>query len=170
MAGFFVVDDLFIDGYARHLGAYGVGVYSVLRRHVDSKGSCFPSVALIAEKLGISGRQVRRAIKDLERWGIVSVSRSRGQGSRYHLFAKDKWIKTDYVELPPRVTDRADLVWPDGVPFADFPDHALTCEWGHSWEEPEGNAGRRCTYCGLLQAEDYYKRMCSPGERGVYFT
>jgi hypothetical protein len=70
---FYQVDDAYLNGWARKCGIYATGVYNVLCRHVGSDQSCFPSVKLMSDKLAISGRQVKRAVKMLEAQDRKSV-------------------------------------------------------------------------------------------------
>lgn len=158
MAGYFLTDNIFIDIYARHLGIYVVGVYHVLKRHSDSKGYCYPSVDLISARLGMSVSQVKRSIGSLERWGIIKVNRHRGGINRYYLQSASSWNPVSQVvakDLP--CGSDIDLVWPESrVASTVFPDRALTCEWGHSFEQV-GYDSFKCEYCGLLKSEDVWK-------------
>lgn len=88
---FYMVDDAYLNGYARICGIYATGVYNVLCRHVGSDQSCFPSIQLMADKLGVSSRQVSRAIKMLEGCGIIRVERLKGGHSKYWLIDKSGW-------------------------------------------------------------------------------
>jgi hypothetical protein len=78
---FFIVDDAYFNGYAKKCGSAASLVYMVLCRHVGSDQSCFPSIALISDKLGISQRVVMRAIRVLEEYGVIVVKRTRGEKS-----------------------------------------------------------------------------------------
>ena len=88
---FYMIDDAYLNGYARACGIYATGVYNVLCRHVGGDQSCFPSIVLMSDKLGISIRQVTRAIKALEFCGIVKVERVPGGRSKYWLTDKTNW-------------------------------------------------------------------------------
>jgi DNA-binding transcriptional ArsR family regulator len=156
---FFLVDNILVDHYARLIGPHAYAVLTVLKRHADVKGSCYPSVALIAGKLGLSTRQVTRAIKTLEAYNMVTVRRRRGQGSVYRIARLKAWRRLDSVELADKGVDW-DVDWPSGVFKWDFPDKPLTCsKLTHTWEED----GHRCGECGLLRSEEYYKEMCGYG-------
>ncbi len=90
---FFMVDDAYFNGYARKCGDSASLVYMILCRHVGTDQSCFPSVRLIADKLGFSERRVTRAIRMLEAYGVITVDRVRGGNSLYFLMDKSKWKK-----------------------------------------------------------------------------
>lgn len=166
--GYFSTDNELIDCYGSVLGAYGVAVYSIIKRHENNgKGGCFPSVEMMAHKGGMSKRQVSRAVKVLERYGIVRVGRRRGHGNWYSLTSRDKW-----VEVGPSwrasggKVDGGQFFGSDG--WHDLPnERALTCDSGHSWDV-DGVGGRVCLHCGLLRAEEYYKQMVPAEERGGY--
>lgn len=93
----FWLDNEYLNGYAKHLGVMCTAVYISLCRHVDNKTqSCFPSMRMIAEENGISDDTVMRAIKKLELWGIISVTRAKkSDGTQannlYVLTAKSMW-------------------------------------------------------------------------------
>jgi DNA-binding transcriptional ArsR family regulator len=88
---FFMVDDAYLNGWAKKCGVYASAAYFVLCRHVGRDQSCFPSVALIAEKMGISVRQVSYALKVLEAHNIIKVERSAGERNKYWLTNKSEW-------------------------------------------------------------------------------
>ncbi len=90
----FIVDDRYLNGYARLLGPYASMVYFVLCRHADSRfQSCYPSISLIAAKVGISERQVMRSIRKLQEYNIIRVGkRPRHNANVYHLLDKAQWI------------------------------------------------------------------------------
>ena len=92
---FYMVDDAYLNGYARICGIYATGVYHALCRHVGSDQSCFPSVDLMADKLNISVSEVKRSIKKLERCGIIKVVRRRGSHNKYWLMDKSGWADKD---------------------------------------------------------------------------
>ena len=71
----FVIDDVYLNGYAKHCGINATGVYISLCRHVDKKQKCFPSKKLIAKELGISESSVFRALKKLESYGIIRTGK-----------------------------------------------------------------------------------------------
>lgn len=94
---FFLVDDAYLNGYAKLCGINATGVYMALCRHVGKQQSCFPSKRRIADKLAISERSVYSAIKDLEKWNIIRIE-SQGRkedGSfkslTYFLLDKSQW-------------------------------------------------------------------------------
>lgn len=95
----FWLDNEYLNGYARLLGASCTVVYLSLCRHVDnSTQKCYPSMKLIAEENGIGERTVIRAIKTLEEWNIIRVYRSKNnKGTQnnnvYVLTAKSVWKK-----------------------------------------------------------------------------
>jgi uncharacterized phage protein (TIGR02220 family) len=101
----FVVDDAYLNGYAKVCGIYATGVYVTLCRHADlSNQTCFPSIPLITRKLSISRRQVIRALQVLEDWNIIRRERTEGRKNRYWLIDKKHWKRTSAPQSP--VTDR----------------------------------------------------------------
>lgn len=90
---FFVIDDEYLNGYARVCGPITSMVYIALCRHVGKEQVCYPSHDRLAKILGISKSAVVRAIKSLEVHGLVRVDRKQGEQSIYTLTNKRNWRK-----------------------------------------------------------------------------
>lgn len=56
------------------LGPHVLAVYCAIARHADNKGLAWPSIATIAKLAGVCPNVARRAIRDLEAAGFVSVT------------------------------------------------------------------------------------------------
>ena len=103
----FWLDNEYLNGYARYLNISSTAVYISLCRHADNKGQdCFPSMKLIAEELGISTKTVERATKELEEWGIISITRKKKEDGTqannvYLLTPKSKWKSKPTDKLSP---------------------------------------------------------------------
>lgn len=94
----FIIDDEYLNGYARLCGINATGVYVSLCRHANfNTQSCFPSKKLIAEQLGISEKSVYTALKKLEEWNIIkkeSQGRKKSgnfKNNIYFLVDKSQW-------------------------------------------------------------------------------
>lgn len=92
----FRVDDAYLNGYARLCGMNATGVYLCLCRHSDRNQESFPSVLIMAEKLGISRDSVMRGIKKLIEWNIIAKERERREDAtwlhnRYTLLDRSVW-------------------------------------------------------------------------------
>jgi hypothetical protein len=91
--GQFTTDDKFLNGYARFLEIYSVGVYGSLCRHSNKYQRCFPSVRKICEELSIGKDSAINAIKRLEFWKIIKKHRiGKMANNRYDLINKKYWI------------------------------------------------------------------------------
>jgi len=93
----FVIDDVYLDGYAKFCGINATGVYISLCRHADKQQSCFPSKKKIAEELNISERSVFSALCVLEKWKIIKIQ-NQGRNKKgtfnsniYFLLDKNLW-------------------------------------------------------------------------------
>lgn len=74
----FRIDDEYLDKYARICGVNATAVYMSLCRHVNGKQESFPSIGRIMSQHGFgSHNTVRKAIKELEVHGIITVKRER---------------------------------------------------------------------------------------------
>ena len=66
------VDNFVIDEYADKIGAYGLAVYTIIKRHYNwATGQCTPSYNRIAEICNISRSTVKRAVKCLKTFGLI---------------------------------------------------------------------------------------------------
>lgn len=66
-----------------------VGVHLAMRMNMRDQ-IAWPNVKTMARMLGLSDRQVRRCIRDVEEFGALGVKRFSGKGSQYFLrFADD---------------------------------------------------------------------------------
>jgi hypothetical protein len=71
--GFFTIDNELLDRYGPQLGAYGLAVYMALARFANQESTCWPSLATIARRTGMSRRQVIREIDKLQALGLIAV-------------------------------------------------------------------------------------------------
>jgi hypothetical protein len=95
----YVVDDEYLNGYARVCGVYATAVYNVLCRHADfHTQTSFPSVETMAEKLGVGRMSVLRALAVLEQYNIIKRERvrnattARWKNNSYTLLDKSQWL------------------------------------------------------------------------------
>ena len=97
----FIIDDIYLNGYAKECGIYATGVYVSLCRHADKEQKSFPSLKKIAEELSISRSQVIRAIKRLEKYNIVKRERmGKKLNNRYYLIDKSEWSGRNFTSVP----------------------------------------------------------------------
>ena len=97
---FFMVDDIYLNGYAKFLGTTASMIYISLCRHSDKNQKSFPSQKLIAAELGLNERIVMRKIKLLEEWGLIGKEKTKSSTGKwlnntYFLLDKANW------KLPP---------------------------------------------------------------------
>jgi hypothetical protein len=86
---FFIVDDEYLNGYAKLCGVSATAVYFSLCRHADKNQTCFPSIKLIAEEHSMTGRTVITATKKLIEWNIIKKTKKRKKNG--------KWLNNVYV-------------------------------------------------------------------------
>jgi len=95
----FMIDDKYLNGFARYCGPDATLVYIILCRHANFyTQTAFPSQQLIADRLGITMHRIRRGIKNLMEYNIIHVSQERSANGRfskyiYTLIDKSRWIK-----------------------------------------------------------------------------
>ena len=66
------VDNFVIDDYGDKIGAYGLAVYMVIKRHYNwLTGQCTPSYNRIAQMCKISRSTVKRTVKSLKAVGLI---------------------------------------------------------------------------------------------------
>lgn len=96
----FVMDDKFLNGYARFLGIYAVGVYSSLCRHANKAQKSWPAIERIAQELSVGRNKVIDSIKYLEFWQIIKKQRVGLKcTNRYLLLSKKHWKALDASHL-----------------------------------------------------------------------
>jgi predicted transcriptional regulator len=116
----FVVDDAYLNGYAKLCGIYATGVYISLCRHANYvTQECWPEMRTIAEELAISKDSVLRAIKVLEDWNIVKIIKGKDEQGKqknniYILTDKSEWKPKNSIRVAVSNTDSrvADSVEP----------------------------------------------------------
>jgi biotin operon repressor len=94
----------------KNLSPYERLVCIDLLTYADSENNCYPSISRIAEDLGISESTVRRAIKELEAKGYITIESrkddiGRDMSNQYHLAYNDEGFYT-LSDIHPRVSDR----------------------------------------------------------------
>lgn len=94
----FKMDDEYLNGYARLCGPYASLVYVSLCRHANRDEQSWPSIELIRTEHGLgSNNTVLKAIKQLEKWGIIEVIREKDSVTKrqkpnvYVLADKTRW-------------------------------------------------------------------------------
>ena len=87
----YYIDNEFLNGYAKEVGVFGQAVYMALCRHAKDE-YCFPSQKHLAVELGISIYSVKRGIKTLKEFNIISViRRGKTQSNEYWLLDRSEW-------------------------------------------------------------------------------
>jgi len=92
----FKIDDKYLNGYARVCKPIATAIYSSLCRHAEFHSQkAFPSQKLMAYQHDISIKSVRRAIKKLEEYNIITIGKERRNGKFmnyvYTLLDKSEW-------------------------------------------------------------------------------
>lgn len=89
----FIIDDEYLNGYAKLCGINATGVYLCLCRHADfHTQEAYPSIQTMADKLGVSVASVKRGVEKLIEWGIISKKRTRHP-------VNNKWVNNSYLLL-----------------------------------------------------------------------
>ena len=97
--GWFYMDNEYLNGFGKRMGAIGIAVYVSLCRHADNNTQkCFPSQKLIAKEIGSSPRTVRRYLTRLEEHNIIKKVKERTKGGKwlnnaYYLLNKSVWVQ-----------------------------------------------------------------------------
>lgn len=88
----FIIDDEYLNGYAKICGIFATGVYVSLCRHADKEQKAFPSIKRMAAELAISESSVKRGLKRLDEHRII-VRERKGKmlTNRYYLLDKSEW-------------------------------------------------------------------------------
>jgi len=96
----YITDDKFLNGYARFLGIYAVGVYGSLCRHANKGQRSWPSIRKMGEELDIGKNSILEAIKRMEFFQIIKKYRvGKMANNRYDLIRKQRWLPVDEENL-----------------------------------------------------------------------
>ena len=71
----YIVDDSYLNGYAKFCGWQATLVYNSLCRHANKDQYSFPSIKLMTEQHGVGRNTIIKGIKSLESWNIIAVNR-----------------------------------------------------------------------------------------------
>lgn len=124
-----MVDDAYLNGYARLCGWKATLVYLSLCRHAAKDQSCFPGIKLMAEELSVSPDTIMDGVKALQQWNLVSVTKeNRKNGTwksnSYVLIDKSEWKSRPSVGSHTANSQRdyvANSKQPDGYQPVDQP-------------------------------------------------
>jgi DNA-binding transcriptional regulator YhcF (GntR family) len=85
----FMMDDQYLNGQAKICGWQATLVYLSLCRHTNISQESFPSIRLMSEELCVSRNTVLKGIKNLEKFNVVSIKKTRSK--------KGKWLNNLYI-------------------------------------------------------------------------
>lgn len=90
----FVVDDVYIDCYARLVGPTVTVVYAWLCRYANKEQTSWPSLKKLAENVGVNEKTIRRSLKKLAEYNIINIERKgKTMTNRYHLIDSSEWTQ-----------------------------------------------------------------------------
>lgn len=121
----FLVDDAYLNGYARLLGPYVSAVYLSLCRHANKEQECWPGQTKIAEEWDISERMVRKCIKALKEANVIQVIKERTE--------KGQWLNNVYILL-----DKSQWAHPEVLPCRWHPEAQYGTTQRHSEAKTRG--------------------------------
>jgi hypothetical protein len=92
----FIVDDAYLNGYAKMFGPNGTAVYLSLCRRANKEQYCFPSERLIAKDHGLTEKTARKYLRLIEKANIIRIEKERRQDGKYkcktyYLIDKSEW-------------------------------------------------------------------------------
>jgi hypothetical protein len=92
----YVMDDEYMNGYARLCGWQATITYCSLCRHANKDQFCFPSLELMAEENGVDRKTIMKGLQSLQEWNIVQVQKERTAAGTYRnntyiLVDKSQW-------------------------------------------------------------------------------
>lgn len=95
---FFMMDDAYLNGWAKVCGWQATLVYLSLCRHANKEQKSWPSIDLIADENGISRNTVKKGLKALVAHNIVNITKGKTREGKYAnniylLVDKKRWTK-----------------------------------------------------------------------------
>lgn len=88
--GWFWIENELIDNYLSEIGVEGLAIYSVLCKYADSSNIALPKQELICKKTGLSEPTVRKFLKILQDYNLITVKRI-WKRNRYTVLDKKEW-------------------------------------------------------------------------------
>jgi len=92
----YLMDDEYMNGYARLCGWQATITYCSLCRHANKDQFCFPSVELMAYENRVDRKTIMKGLQSLQDWNIVQVQKERTKegtfrNNTYVLLDKSQW-------------------------------------------------------------------------------
>lgn len=98
----FIDNEYFAKGYAAFFPSSTTVVYLVLSKYANQRSqTCFPSIGRIGREIGTTSHNtVINALKILEGYNLIAVSRAVGRGSNlYKLVDVPAWVPVKAISL-----------------------------------------------------------------------
>lgn len=90
--GFYIMDNEYLNGYARLCGWKATLAYDSLCRHANIRNQeAFPSINTMAKELAVARNTIIAGIKALVEWNIITIKETRGRNNVYVLLDKTVW-------------------------------------------------------------------------------
>lgn len=98
----FIIDDLYLNDYAKLMSPFASLVYMSLCRHADKKQGAFPSMRKMAEEFNVSQKSIKKGVKELVYWNIVKKQRIGNRlSNHYWLLDKSEWRPKELGAIAP---------------------------------------------------------------------
>ena len=136
----FIIDDAYLNGWAKICKPIGTAVYNSLCRHANNETQqSYPSQSLISKQHGVPIKSIRQGIKKLLEYNIISAEKERDKGKFtnyiYTLLDKSEWIVPTIGRKRPTVHHRSETT--DGKrPTKDNKDKGLTLSKDRGLAQP----------------------------------
>ena len=142
----YMMDDAYLNGYARLCGWKGTLVYMSLCRHVSKDQYCFPSIVLMSQEHAVSRDTVIDGLKTLEDWNIIEIGKDRKKNgtwlnNTYILMDKTVWkpkpklTQVDHSDMAIQVDNSLQPSRPQRLNQVDHSDTKETHREGNTYKE-----------------------------------
>ena len=110
------------------VGSAGLRALCAIATHADQSGKCWPATTTLADELGLTDRQVRTQLRNLEQYGYLETAHRPGRPSLYRIVreALDPGTLASGVDVDPGTpaSGGAEHELP-GTPEAELPPNRL---------------------------------------------
>lgn len=164
---FFVMDNEYLNGYAKICGWQATLVYLSLCRHADREQVSFPSINLIAEENGISRNTVMKGLRALVTHSIIRVEKRRTEKQTYannvyvlvdkRYWKKDQVSEKDMVSQVPVVTKPSPSRDKNQVPVEDSNNTHINNT--HIRERARTQKNKKVTQAYLEELQQIYSKI-----------
>lgn len=104
---FTMLENRVFDQILPVIGPFAFSLFALLCRFAGARHNCYPSLATLATRTGMSLRKAQAELGKLERLRLISIERRPGSSSLFHIEDEAAWQTSASMESEPAPDERA---------------------------------------------------------------